>query len=111
MICFNDIIRLLSVDLKNKYCIEILFSVKENTKYQHCWMGKMPDKSKEGKYVYWFGLVSDGSEAYDYDCLSDFISTPVFEGKSLKDVWDYVKVLEIDGCDPEWRLQNYLNME
>ena len=105
MIPFEAITKLFSFDLQGKYCIEIEFSINGFPKYQSCWMGKMPDK---GKDLYWYGLVSDGSEAFDYDNFQDFSGAPVFCGKSLKEIWNEVKVLSIDGCNPEERLQAYL---
>ena len=105
MIPFEAITKLFSFDLQGKYCIEIEFSINGFPKYQSCWMGKMSDKRKD---LYWYGLVSDGSEAFDYDNFQDFSDAPVFCGKSLKEIRNEVKVLSIDGCDPEERLQAYL---
>ncbi len=107
MIAFNDITKMFSHNLEEKFCIEIEFLVKEDSTYQSCWMGKMPDKSNKEKEVYWYGLVPDGSEAYDYDNLRDFSSAPVFHGKSLEEIWERVMILTIDGCDPEERLLAY----
>ena len=84
MISFNDITKLFSRNLEGKFCIEIEFSVKEEPTYQSCWMGKMPDREKKEKEIYWYGLVPDGSEAYDYDNFYDFSSASVFHGKSLQ---------------------------
>ena len=115
MISFDDITKLFSLDIKNKYCIEIEFCVSELADYQNCWMGKMPnkllrkkDRFWDGKEVYWFGLATDGSKAYDYDNYSDFSNAPVFDGKSLKQVWNQVELLSIDGCDPEMRIKDLL---
>lgn len=104
MISFDDIIKVFSFDLQGKYCIEILFSVKGNPKLQHCWMGKLPDKNDTQEDSYWFGLFPDGSAAYDYDNFNEFSSAPLFDGKSLKEIWEYVEIIEIDGCDPADRL-------
>ena len=46
--------KLMSFDTKSRFCIEILFSVKGNEKFDCCWMGKMPDK-KTNKIF--FGMV------------------------------------------------------
>lgn len=107
MISFEDIVKLFSFDLEGKWCIEIEFSVKGHPKYQSCWMGKMPDEKTSKKEAYWYGLVPDGSEAYNYDNFQDFSSSSVFDGKSLKEIWDKVVVLSIDGCDPNERLTVY----
>ncbi len=108
MISFEDITKLFSFDLEGKWCIEIEFSVKGDPKYQSCWMGKMPDKTNKEKELYWYGLVPDGSKAYDYDNFQDFSSAPVFDGKALKTIWKEVEILSIDGCEPEEHIKAYL---
>ena len=108
MIHFEDIAKLFLCDLEGKFCVEIEFLIKEEQKYQSCWMGKMPDSENKGKEKYWYGLAPDGSEAYDYDNFQDFSSAPVFHGKSLKQIWTKVEVLSIDGCDPDERIHAYL---
>ena len=108
MIPFEDIAKFFSLDLEEKQCIEIEFSVKGYPKYQSCWMGKMPDKENKEKELYWYGLAPNGSEAYDYDNFQDFSSALVFGGKSLKEIWDKIELLSIDGCDPKDRLAVYL---
>ena len=108
MISYFDIEKLFFSDLGGKRCIEIEFSVKGYPKYQFCWMGKMPNKNNKKKEVYWFGLVPDGAEAYDYDNFRDFSSAPVFCGKSLKQIWHEVEIFSIDGCDPHEQLLAYL---
>ena len=74
-------------------------------------MGKTPDKEDKEKELYWYGLVPDCSEAYNYDNFQDFSSAPVFEGKSLKEIWHKITILSIDGCDPEERIQAYLGID
>ena len=108
MISFNDIAILLSHNCEGKFCIEIEFLVKGEPIYQSCWMGKMPDKVDKEKELFWYGLVPDCTEAYDYDNYQDFSSAPVFNGKSLENVWRRVEILSIDGCDPEDRILAYL---
>lgn len=106
MISFIDISKLFSVDLEGRFCIEIEFSVKDVSKYQSCWMGKSPDEINNEKY--WFGLVPDGSEAYSYKSFKEFASAPVFDGKTLKEIWDNVELWSLDGCDPEERIRVYI---
>ena len=108
MISFDDLTKLFSFDLEGKWCIEIEFLVKGYPKYQSCWMGKMPDRKNKEKEIYWYGLVPDGSAAYDYDNFCDFSSAFVFHGKSLKEIWEKVEILSIDGCDPYDRIKTYL---
>lgn len=64
-------------------------------------MGKLPNKANRGKEFYWFGLAEDGSQAFEYDNFEDFSSEPVFDGKSLKDIWNEIELLSINGCEPE----------
>lgn len=64
-------------------------------------MGKMPNKANRGKEVYWFGLAEDGSQAFEYDNFENFSSAPVFDGKSLKDIWNEIELISINGCEPE----------
>ncbi len=108
MISFDDIAKLFSFSLHRKSCIEIEFLVKGYPQYQSCWMGKMPNKFDKGKEIYWYGLLPDGTEAYDYDNFQDFFSAPVFEEKTLKEVWEHIELLSIDGCEPEEIIQVYL---
>ena len=108
MISYSDITKLFSFNLEGKYCIEIAFAVKASPKYQSCWMGKMPDETCKEKDLYWYGLMPDGSEAYDFDNFKDFSSVGVFDGKSLEELWSDIEILHIDGCDPEDRLEAYI---
>lgn len=101
MIPFETIAKLFSSDLEGRFCVEIEFLVKDSPRYQSCWMGKMPNREHREKEVYWYGLVSDGSEAYDYDNFRDFSTAPVFAGQSLREIWDSITLVTIDGCDPE----------
>ena len=68
----------------------------------------MPDKNNKRKELFWYGLVPDCSEAYDYDNFKDFSTAPVFNGKSLKELWPNIRVLSIDGTEPEERLKAYI---
>ena len=108
MISYKDLEQIFSFATKGGRCIEIEFSVKGYLKYQSCWMGKMPDKADSRKELYWFGLVPDGSEAYDYDNFDDFCTALIFDGKSLKEILRKVEILSIDGCEPEEVIQRYL---
>ena len=103
MISYSDIIKALSFDCKRKHCIEIEFLITGNQKYGSCWMGKTSDESN----IFWYGLMPDGSESYDYTDLVEFVSDPVFNGRTLEEIWDKVEVLSVDGCDPEERIAKY----
>lgn len=107
MIPFNQFKQIMAYDLKQKYCIEIEFSVNGSGKFQCCWMGKMPNKKTKAA-VYWFGLTLDGMNAYDYPTFEEFSSAKIFDGKSLFDIWNNVNILSIDGCDPSERISVYI---
>lgn len=68
----------------------------------------MPDKTIKKKELFWFGLVPEGSNSYDYDSFEEFSSAPVFDGKSLNDIWDEIEILSIDSCDPDEQIATYL---
>ena len=95
-------------DTQGCSCIEILFSVKGNKKFNYCWMGKMPDKNTK-QDVFWYGLTSDGKNGYDYPNFDEFASANVFDGKSLLQLWNNIVIEEIDGCDPAEMVDWYLS--
>lgn len=106
----NDLITILKSDvLKNNSCIEMNFSIKDNIEYKNCWIGKMPDDNKFGKEVYWFGLVEDGSQGYEYNTLDALITAKVFNGKSLSEIFNKIIWSTLDGSSFEERLSYYIN--
>lgn len=108
MISFADITKLFSFDTEGKMCIEVEFRVEGEPEYASCWMGKMPDDDNEGQELYWYGLKPDGSAGYDYGDPDAFFAAPVFDGRSLKEIWEKVEILSIDGMDPEERIRVYI---
>lgn len=96
----------MSFDTKGRFCIEILFSVKGNEKFDYCWMGKMPDGETK-QDVFWYGLTPDGKNAYDYQSFEEFSNAAVFDGQSLLDIWDNITIEEINGCDPMDMIRMY----
>ena len=102
MISFDEIKAFFQQDLKQKYCIEICFSVNGMSEYDACWMGKMPDSENSAKDCFWYGLVPDGSQAFDYDNLDDFLSAPVFHGQSLQQVWAHITLETVNDSDPAY---------
>ncbi|MDU5110967.1 MAG: hypothetical protein E6248_11005 [Clostridium sp.] len=106
----NELITILKSDvLTNNSCIEMNFSIKDNIEYKNCWIGKMPDDNKFGKEVYWFGLVEDGSQGYEYNTLDDLITAKVFNGKSLSEIFNKIIWSTLDGSSFEERLSYYIN--
>ena len=107
MITFDQITRLFTFDTKKKLCVEIQFMLQNNQKYDYCWMGKMWSRD-EKKDIFWYGLTPDGKNALDYSSFDEMANAPVFDGLSLKDVWNQIVIEEIDGCDPQERLEDYI---
>lgn len=60
------------------------------------------------KDVFWYGLTPDGKNGFDYSSFDEMANAPVFDGLSLKDVWNQIVIEEIDGCDPQERLEDYI---
>jgi hypothetical protein len=85
------------------------FCIDNDIVYGDCWLGKMPDRDNSRKAVYWYGLVPDGSQAYEYTELEDFIDAKVFNGKSMRDVFEKVTWYSLDGCSIEGMLPYYLD--
>ena len=46
-------------------------------------------------------LIYNGGTVTSFDNLDDLVFTICFAGKSLKDIWSEIKLLEIDGVTPE----------
>ena len=88
-------------------CIEIEFCVDSDKEYQESWMGKLIDKETK-QYVYWYGLTSDGNQAYDFDSFETFASAKIFNGNCLEQIWNSISLISIDASDVEDRLSFYL---
>lgn len=84
--------------LGNKPCIEIYFRVDNHPEYQSCWLGKRDDEETKST-VYWYGLMEDGSQAYDYTTIEEFINAKVFQDKSIKDIWNLISLYSFNACD------------
>ena len=110
-ISIKDFEKMMSYDVVENYaCIEVEFCVDDSLEYDSCWLGKTIDK-ETNQAVYWYGLVRDGSQAYDFSSQHEFINAPVFHGKSILEIWDSITLIEIDSCDIDWRLAHYLGIE
>ena len=105
----QDLVAILSNDVvKNNSCIEMEFSI-DDTEYDDCWLGKMPDRDESNKEIYWYGLAPDGSQAYEYTELEDILKAKVFHGKSLYELIDKINWHSLDGCSIEERLPYYID--
>lgn len=106
----QDLIKILNNDVvKYNSCIEMNFCIDNDIVYDDCWLGKMPDRDNPRKTVHWYGLIPDGSQAYEYTKLEDIINAKVFNGKSMCDVIEKVTWYSLDGCSIEERLPDYLD--
>jgi len=101
-ISFDAFKKLLTAPMPDNCCQEILFELENSEKYNHCWMGAI---NKNGSTKYWFGLTKNGNEAYDYTNFDQMTSTPIFNGKTLKEVWECTDIISVNGCDPEIFIQ------
>jgi len=107
-ITFEDFESIMSYDIGKKQdsCIEIEFCVDGYLDYQSSWLGKMLDIDTK-KPIYWFGLVADGSEAYEFSSFEQFANAAVFHGRSITEIWDLISLLSIDACEVLERLSFY----
>jgi hypothetical protein len=104
----DELIKILSNDvLKYSTCIEMNFCIENDEVYSDCWLGKLSDKTKGNIEIYWYGLVSDGSQAFEYTELKDILNANVFYSKSICDVIENIDWYSLDGCGVEERLSYY----
>lgn len=108
MITFEQISELFCFDTQKRLCVEIQFMLAGSEKFDYCWMGKLWSRERR-RDVFWYGLTADGKNAYDYATFEEMAAAPVFDGFSLKTVWDRITIESIDGCDPVERLWDYLD--
>ena len=75
--------------------------VNESNDKEH-WLGISPGFDKP----YWIGYcdVPDGKE---YSTAEDLVNDKVFDGKSLKERWEAVQFLSINGENPEDWLKKF----
>lgn len=107
-ISFEEFEQLLKYDAAGECsCTEVFFHIDDDLEYTSCWLGKMSGKNAD-EPVYWYGLSQDGSQAYDFNSLNDFINAPVFHGETIKNKWNFVTLSSIDGCSVTERLRHYL---
>ena len=105
---FEQLRTLFSFDTEESLCLEIEFLLNGNPDFDCCCMGKKYCKDAVGD-IYWFGLTPDGINAYEYTSFEDFSNEPVFNGKSLLEIWDEVQILTIDGDNPCRRFDELIN--
>ena len=96
-ILFDDFIKELSKDWT---CLEVCFYVDNHPDYQDCWLWKMVER-ETNSIIYWYGLVKDGSQAYDFPTMNEFVDAKIFQDRSLKDIWELISIYSFNGIDIE----------
>lgn len=89
-------------------CIEINFCIDDDVEYASYWTGKLPSREEAPRDVYWYGLVSDGSQAFSFNSLEELLNATVFRGCCIIDLWERVTIDTIDNLNVEYRLPYYL---
>lgn len=106
----QELITILNRDVvKCNSCIEINFSIDDDIEYKDCWLGKRLDNTRSGRVVYWYGLVPDGSQTYEFDELENILNAKVFHSKSLYDVIEKITWFSLDGSSIEEMLPYYIH--
>jgi len=82
---------------------EIDFCIEGDTKFSDCWMGRLFDGEAQ-RDILWFGLTPDGSYAFEYAAFGAMINDPVFDGKSLSELWNRVDIRAVNGMSPQYYL-------
>ncbi len=104
----QDLLGILNSDVvKNNSCIEMEFSI-DDTEYDDCWLGKMPDKKNPKKEIYWMSLDPHGSKSYEYEKLEDILNAKILNEKSLYELIDNISWHSLDGCSIDERLPYYI---
>lgn len=86
---------------KRENIYENNFEIVDNNKFDDCWIGY-----SENFNEYWFGLP-DGNNDYDYKTAEEILNAPVFNGKSMHELWNKVRFYSINGLGTEdWFLYN-----
>jgi hypothetical protein len=108
-ISFNDFEQVMTYDISKKQdlCIEIWFCIDDFLEYQSSWLGVMLDEDTH-RPIYWYGLVDDGSQAYEFDSFGEFSNAKVFQGKSIKDIWKSVSIISLGGGEVQEMLPFFL---
>lgn len=90
---------------------EMSFSVKNHENYKHCWLGVA---IKHYELIFWLGLAEDDRGYFEFKSLDVMINATVFNGSSLKELWNDIEIGSIDGvCEEDYTPEecsfNYYN--
>lgn len=79
---------------------ESTFRLKNSKKFQNVWFGVTQNPHKDNELLYWYGSEEDNLSC-DFSSLEDFVNAKVFDGKSLKEIWDNIEITSLDCISPE----------
>lgn len=79
---------------------ESTFRLKNSKKFQNVWFGVTQNPHKDNGLLYWYGSEEDNLSC-DFSSLEDFVNAKIFDGKSLKEIWDNIEITSLDCISPE----------
>lgn len=77
-----------------------MLRVKNNKKYQNVSFGVLPNPKNNNELLYYFDSKDDNL-SYDFSSLDDFVNAKIFDGNSLKEIWDNVEIITLDCISPD----------
>ncbi|BBF43780.1 hypothetical protein lbkm_2468 [Lachnospiraceae bacterium KM106-2] len=86
--------------------LEIAFYLEGDAQYSECWMGKMPNSEKPDQEIFWYGLVEDGTQSYNYSTAEELLQAKVFYGKDLLGILEQINWYSLDASNFE-EMWNY----
>lgn len=79
---------------------ESVLRVKNSKKFQYVWFGASQNPHKDNELLYQFGSKEDNISC-SFSSLDAFVNAKIFDGKSLKEIWDNVEIIALDCVSPE----------
>ena len=77
---------------------ETEFEIIGDSKYDDCYIGYQP----QFENPYWAGLC-DIKDGCDFKTADDLVNAKIYHGKSIKELWDSIEIISIEGtCVEEW---------
>ena len=77
---------------------ETEFEIKGDSEYDECFIGYLPQYDNP----YWAGLcdIKDGCE---FKTAEELVNAKIYHGKSIKELWDNIEIISIEGvCMEDW---------
>lgn len=75
------------------------FRLKNSKKFQNVWFGVMSNPYKNSELTYWFNCNEDNLK-YEFPSVDEFVNAKIFDEKSLKDIWENIEIISLDGKSP-----------